>query len=82
MHHIPEARPERVPDGYTSIRDACRLLRRSRWTIYRLIAAGELTVLKEGNAPNGRVFILQASIDAYLEANRVQPATSAEAVQA
>lgn len=82
MHHTSTARPERVPDGYTSVRGACRLLRRSRWTIYRLIAAGDLTVLKEGNAPNGRVYILQASIDAYLEANRVQPAEAAEAVQA
>ncbi|MEV0382844.1 helix-turn-helix domain-containing protein [Nonomuraea sp. NPDC050643] len=79
MHHTPTARPERVPDGYTTIRGACRLLRRSRWTIYRLITDGSLASKKEGDAPNGRVYILISSIDAYLETNRVQPAEPAGA---
>lgn len=63
---------------YLTIQQTCDRLERSRWTIDRLIKAGDLTAEKKGGSRNSPVFITEDSVDAYIEANRLplaEPAT-------
>ncbi|MFD1940570.1 helix-turn-helix domain-containing protein [Nonomuraea mangrovi] len=56
---------------YLTIQQACEKLNRSRWTVYRLIEAGDLVAEKKGTARNAPVFITEDSVNAYCDANRL-----------
>ncbi|MEU4332370.1 helix-turn-helix domain-containing protein [Nonomuraea dietziae] len=64
---------------YLTIQQACDKIDRSRWTVYRLIEAGDLVAEKKGTAKNAPVFITEDSVNAYLRDNRVQLAETAGA---
>lgn len=56
---------------YLTIQQTCQRLKRSRWTINRLIAAGKLNAEKKGEARNAPVFISEASVNEYERDNRL-----------
>lgn len=64
---------------YLTIQQTCKRLDRSRWTIHRLIAAGDLVAEKKGTSKNGRVYVTEASVEAYRRDNRVELADPSRA---
>lgn len=54
----------------------------SRWTVRKLIAAGELEAIKQGPAKSARIKIDEASLQAYIERNRVTASVGSEQIGA
>jgi len=62
-----------TPDDFISLAETCKRLRRSRWTVHRLIKNGTLQAKKRGDARNAEVLVDPTSVDAYLAGRPVQP---------
>jgi hypothetical protein len=67
VHHLEGNMSTR----YLTISQTCDRIKRSRWTVNRLIAAGKLVSEKKGDAKNAPVYIDEASVADYLRDNRV-----------
>lgn len=57
-----------------SMAETCRRLRYSRWTVRKLIRAGEIQAIK-GPARNAPIRVYEQSVIAYLARNTISPST-------
>ena len=57
-------------DEMLPVKEVCRLLGFSRWTIHRLCKAGDLQYIKLSKAKSGAVRIFRSSVRAFLERSK------------
>lgn len=62
---------------FLTVQETCDRLRKSRWTIAKLIKSGELEAIK-GPTAKAHVKVVEASVQRYIERYTVTPTTEGE----
>ncbi len=62
---------------FISVKETCERLRKSRWTVAKLIASGELEAVK-GPTAKAHVHVVEESVQRYIERYTVAPAAKGE----